>query len=87
MTVTRNVKVFRYVRGGDPRFVPFKPRLKISNDDLEAMRMLYDGSGVGKPNGGALVPGAGVRAIGKALGVSGNCIRHRLIKIAEREEA
>jgi hypothetical protein len=79
-------KVFRYVAGGDPRFVPFKPRVKFDDDQLEAMRMVYDGSAVGCRTGGALVPGAGLKAMGRALGCAGNTVRYHLRKIAERAE-
>ena len=71
-------RIFRYVAGGNPRFVPFKPRIKISDDELEALRMLHPGS-TGHPRG--------LRAMAEILGCSDQAIRYRLRKIAEREES
>lgn len=81
-------RIFRYVAGGNPRFVPFKPRIKISDDELEALRMLHPGS-TGHPRGLPLRCGVhtGLRAMAEILGCSDQAIRYRLRKIAEREES
>jgi len=78
-------KVYQYVAGGDPRFVPYKPRVRVSDDELEALRMIYDGSNKSRSHG-KIVPGGGLRALAKIVGCSDHGVRYRLRKIAEREE-
>jgi hypothetical protein len=82
------LRIYRYVRGGEPRFVPFKPRLSISDDELTALRLAHPGS-TGHPRGLPRRCGAktGLRAIAAILGCSEHVVRYRLRKIAEREEA
>ena len=77
-----STRVFQYL-GRGKGFGPYRPRLKVSDDDIEAMRMLYPGS-TGRPKIGS--PGGGLRTIAKLLGCSHRTVSLRLMKIAEREE-
>jgi hypothetical protein len=75
-------RVYRYVRGGDPRFVPYRPRIAATNPQLEALRMRYPGS-TGRPPRG--FPG-GLEAIAKIMGCSKRTVSRRLLGLAERED-
>jgi hypothetical protein len=81
-------RIYRYVRGGEPRFVPLRPAIRISDDDLTALRLAHPGS-TGHPRGLPRRCGVktGLRAIAAILGCSEHVVRYRLRKIAEREES
>ena len=76
-------RIYRYVRGGDPRFIPYRRPFDISDDDLEALRLQHPGS-TGRPRRGETR--GGLPAIAALLGVHPSTVSARLRKIAEREE-
>jgi hypothetical protein len=78
-----STRVYRYVRGGETRFVPYRPRLTIADDDLEALRLAHPGS-TGRPRKGDTR--GGLRTIAAILGCSPTAVKKRLRRIAEREE-
>lgn len=80
-------RVYQYVPGGALRFVRFRPRIKISDDELEALRMRHPGSTGhprGQPRHGSFV--GGLETIAKKLGCSGRTVSRHLQRIAKREE-
>jgi hypothetical protein len=76
-------RIARYVRGGEPRFVPLKPAIRIDDAKLEELRMAYPGS-TGRPRSD--MPKGGLKAIARKLGCHPKTVSRHLRKIAEREE-
>jgi hypothetical protein len=76
-------RVFLYVRGGDPRFVPLPPATRISDAKLEKLRLKHPGT-TGRPPPG--YKKGGLRTIAKKLGCSMRTVSRRLQAIAVREE-
>ena len=71
----------RYIRGVG--FKPYRPRLKISDEELEAMRLIHYGS-TGRPRKGT--ENGGQRAIAKKLGCSQKTVSRRLMEAAARHD-